>query len=81
MSESNRTIEIQVGPISRKMEVPEGVKTVGELRAKLGRFNVTDQHTAYVRSDGVGQASEASNDQEISDGMKFEFSRNSGQKG
>lgn len=79
--ESKRTIKVQSGAINRTMEVPAGVNTVGELRAKLGRIGVTSDHAAFTRGEGAGQATAVSDDTVISDGMSFEFSRNTGQKG
>jgi len=76
-----RTIKVQAGAATRNMEIPDGVKTVGDLRKKLDRLGVTGDHTAYVRTSGAGSASAIGDEAAIEDGMSLEFTRTTGQKG
>ncbi len=81
MSETKRTVKVQAGAITRTIEVPADVKTVDQLKEKLGRIGVTSEHTAYNRTSGAGSATAVDGSAAVEDGMTFEFTRTTGQKG
>jgi hypothetical protein len=79
-NQPTRKITIQNGAIKKIVNVPESAKTLGDIKASLGRLGVTDGHTAYLMSEG-GTAGTAEDSQVIEDGQSFQFSQNTGQKG